>query len=557
MERKSINQQITYRDRRTHKLDHKVKADSLKVSQQKVAFLYIRVSTDEQADRGFSQRDQDQRLNEYCERHNFKVGRVIYEDYSAKTFKRRPAWTKLLTELKKTKGRICNMILFTKWDRFSRNTANAYNMIDTLASLNIEPNAIDQYLDLKIPESRIMLAVYISQAEVDNLRRGLNVVAGLRRGKLEGRWMGKAPAGYVNRIREDKTKYIELIEPEASHIKWAFNTIAEGIYPTDHVWKLASARGMRCKRNTFLAVIRNPIYCGKVIVPPDEHNEMFLADGKHTPLISEKLFWEVQDILSGRTRVQRVKIETPMNLPLRGFLYCPECNRTLTGSASKGRPGYYYYYHCKAPCKARFKADEINSDFERELQKFIPKPGMAELYKHVIYDAIGDDKKNFEENRKQLIADISEQNNLLTKIRALLLSDDIDIEDYKIMKSKCEEKIVRFEAQLKELKNKAGVKSDINEIVDEALLRLKNLMELYSNGDIEEKRYIIGSIFPEKWTIVKNKGRTGKVNLAALLIYQINNMLGHKKAEVRAKIRTNSGLVPGAGVEPARFPTGV
>ncbi|MEJ7778200.1 MAG: hypothetical protein WKF68_01320 [Daejeonella sp.] len=47
--------------------------------------------------------------------------------------------------------------------------------------------------------------------------------------------MGKAPAGYINRIREDKTKYIELIEPEASHIKWAFKTIAEGIYPTDHV----------------------------------------------------------------------------------------------------------------------------------------------------------------------------------------------------------------------------------------------------------------------------------------------------------------------------------
>lgn len=35
------------------------------------------------------------------------------------------------------------MIIFTKWDRFSRNTANAYNMIDTLAGLNIEPNAID------------------------------------------------------------------------------------------------------------------------------------------------------------------------------------------------------------------------------------------------------------------------------------------------------------------------------------------------------------------------------------------------------------------------------
>lgn len=265
--------------------------------------------------------------------------------------------------MKKTKGRNCNLILFTKWDRFSRNTANAYNMIDTLTGLNIEPNAIDQLLDLRVPESRIMLAVYISMAEAENIRRGMNVVVGMRRGKLEGRWMGKAPAGYINKIREDKFKYIDLSEPEAFHLKWAFETIASGIYPTDHVWKLANDRGMKCRRNTFWANIRNPVYCGKIIVPPDENNEMFLSDGKHTPLISERLFWEVQDVLDGRKKVQQVKIQTPENLPLRGFLYCPDCGRTLTGSASKGRPGYYYYYHCKPPCKARFKADELNKDF--------------------------------------------------------------------------------------------------------------------------------------------------------------------------------------------------
>lgn len=32
----------------------------------KVADLYIRVSTDEQADKGYSQRDQDERLQKHC-----------------------------------------------------------------------------------------------------------------------------------------------------------------------------------------------------------------------------------------------------------------------------------------------------------------------------------------------------------------------------------------------------------------------------------------------------------------------------------------------------------
>lgn len=92
------------------------------------------------------------------------------------------------------------------------------------------------------------------------------------------------------------------------------------------------------------------------------------------------------------------------------------------------------------------------------LQKLVPKPGMTELYKQVINDAIANDQKDFEQNRKASVAEISEQNNTITKIRALLLSDDIDIDEYKIMKSKCEEEIVRLEAKLKELKSKAALK---------------------------------------------------------------------------------------------------
>jgi DNA invertase Pin-like site-specific DNA recombinase/YHS domain-containing protein len=436
----NVGQLVYYRDRRTHKLNPKGKTNSLASDNRRVAFLYIRVSTDEQADRGFSQRDQAQRLHDYCERNNIKVGRVIFEDFSAKTFKRRPEWMKMLAELKSTKGKLCEMVLFTKWDRFSRNTANAYNMIDVLQALNIEPNAIDQFLDLKIPESRIMLAVYIAQAEADNLRRGLNVVVGMRRGKVEGRWMGKAPAGYVNKIRDNKTKYIEIIEPEASHLKWAFETLAQGVFRTEAVWRFARSRGMKITRNSFWVCIRNPVYCGKIIVPADEHNEMYLADGKHSPIISEKLFWAVQDVLNGRKKVQKFNFEVPEDLVLRGFLYCPVCGKQLTGSASKGRHAYYTYYHCKSPCKARYNANGINNEFEKDLRSFIPKPGMAELFKEIICDVTMGDMQNFEMERKRLIIEISDQNNNLTKLRTLLLSEDIDLQDYKIMKSQCEEK---------------------------------------------------------------------------------------------------------------------
>jgi site-specific DNA recombinase len=64
----------------------------------KIADLYIRVSTDEQADKGYSQRNQEEVLRRYCAFQNIQIRKVILEDHSAKTFNR-PAWTNLISGL--------------------------------------------------------------------------------------------------------------------------------------------------------------------------------------------------------------------------------------------------------------------------------------------------------------------------------------------------------------------------------------------------------------------------------------------------------------------------
>ena len=61
----------------------------------KNVILYVRVSTDEQAGRGYSLRDQEQKLLTYCENNNLNVLHIFREDFSAKTFKR-PEFKKLL-----------------------------------------------------------------------------------------------------------------------------------------------------------------------------------------------------------------------------------------------------------------------------------------------------------------------------------------------------------------------------------------------------------------------------------------------------------------------------
>lgn len=389
-----------------------------------IADLYIRVSTDEQADKGYSQRSQEETLRKYCELKAIRVRKVILEDHSAKTFNR-PAWTSLLIDLKKTKGRHSDLVLFTKWDRFSRNAGDAYQMIATLKKLGIEPQAIEQPLDLTIPENKIMLAFYLAAPEVENDRRALNVLVGMRRARKEGRWMASAPIGYQNKSYEDGRKYIAPKEPEAGILKWAFEKIAEGHFSTEQIWKCCREKGLGCGKNNFLMAVRNPVYYGKIRVPKYKDEEENIVDGLHEPLITESLFYKMQAALDNRSRYIAGKqkpgttVVTPKQLPLRGFLVCPNCGRMLTGSPSKGRTQYYYYYHCSTKCGWRHKSEVVNDAFMNQITEFMVRPGMTEIIRLSFIEKFYEDVSQKKDGRKEIVMQINQLTDRMSAARTI------------------------------------------------------------------------------------------------------------------------------------------
>lgn len=184
--------------------------------------------------------------------------------------------------------------------------------------------------------------------------------------------MGTAPVGYSNKTDQNGRKFITPKEPDASLIKWAFQELANGTLAADHIRREVNKKGLKCSRSNFWTAVRNPIFCGKIFIPKFKEDESRIVQGQHEALISEALFYEVQDVLDGKKRKERpnTKIVSLDNLPLRGFLTCPICDRMLTGSASKGRSSLYYYYHFISPCGCRYKANHVNDRFVEELKKF-------------------------------------------------------------------------------------------------------------------------------------------------------------------------------------------
>ena len=517
----------------------------------KVADLYIRVSTDEQADKGYSQRDQEERLRKYCQISSIQVRKVIYEDHSAKTFNR-PAWAKLLLELKKRNTKT-DLVLFTKWDRFSRNAGDAYQMISILRRYGVEPQAVEQPLDLSVPENKMMLAFYLAAPEVENDRRALNVIQGMRRAMKEGRYMGVAPVGYANKISETGKKYIAPKKGDAEIMKWAFHELVNGVLAADQIRKEANKRGLKCSRSNFWRAIRNPVYCGKIFIPKYKDEEACFVEGQHEPIISEAIFYDAQDMLNGNKRKERpnTKVASNINLPLRGFLECPKCGRSLTGSASKGRKDIYYYYHCLSSCGFRHRADHANDLFLSELKKFVPHPAIVDLSKIIIKEAYEARFKNQASTKKQIVGEMNKLSARLSKARDLLLKDAIDAGDYKEIKQECESKIARLEAQLAEQANQTTSPASINKLLDKAFNAMIRIDVIYKNGTVTDKRAIIGSIYPEKICFDGSQYRTERMNSVIQHIYQINSNLQKQKNGKSEKFSHFSRQVPGAGIEPA------
>lgn len=395
----------------------------------KKADLYVRVSTDEQADRGYSQRDQEERLKKYCENHSIAIRNIVYEDHSAKTFNR-PQWKNLLANIKKNKNKV-ELILFTKWDRFSRNTGDAYQMISTLRRLGVEPQAIEQPLDLTVPENKMMLAFYLAIPEVENDRRALNVIYGMRRARKEGRYMGKAPVGYVNKSLDNGTKYIALSNPHASILKWAFEEIARGTSNVYQIYKEASRRGFKKSRSLFHFAMRNPLYCGRIFLPEYKDKPSKFIKGTHEPLISETLFDEAQAVLDGRGRDYKPKIVGHTKFPLRGFVTCPACGKMLTASTSKGRACYYSYYHCVSPCKSRFAADEVNGAFVNDMRKYLPNKEVHRLYTMTLVETFNGLTEDMQREKVKIRAEITAVEAKLANARKLIVAGDIDKDDFR------------------------------------------------------------------------------------------------------------------------------
>lgn len=459
----------------------------------KAAILYLRVSTDEQSF-GFSLTDQGKRLTEYCIKNQIDISATFQDDYSGKTFNR-PGFNSLLSFVKKNK---VDQIIFTKWSRFSRNTADSYAMIRQLQSLGVEVQAIDEPVDFSISQNKAMLALYLVMPEIDNDMRSENTMRGMRRAMKEGRYVSTAPQGYLNK-RDERNKPILIIDDEkAPLVREMFELMSSGIYPQQHVRQMMYKKGLKYCRTKFRTALANPIYIGKIRIAKYKNEPEEIVQGIHEPLIDETTFYRVQDILSGKK--PRRPSKTNDDLPLRGFLFCKQEHK-MTGSCSHGHGGNYHYYHCPNINCERHRADRVNDAYIEFLQSIKVDPEIARIYLDTVTCFLKPDKSKVSSLQNQIEA----QEQRLLILQDKFIDGNITVTDFQQIKTRYESNLFQLKQQL------AGIalsESEFSANFGNSLELLSQLPEHYREGDTDFKRDLISSITPSKLYFDNGKVRT-------------------------------------------------
>ncbi len=363
--------------------------------------------------------------------------------------------------------------------------------------------------------------------------------------------MGSAPTGYINRITPDGKKYIMTNPKEAELMKWVFEELAKGVLGAEQVLKLANAKGLKCERNNFWRLIRNPIYCGYIVVPPHENEELEFVKGQHEAIISKTLFFEVQDILNGNQRATATKSDSVNMLPLRGFLKCPLCHRMLTGSGSKGSNGRYYYYHCSSVnCKCRFKAEDVNLYFETDLLKYKLEPAAGELFRMVVIDEFRSSNREELDERRNICKQIEELETILSTAMRKLMKEEIESDNFNITKKECNTELRKLEEKLNELPSTSQNLKTLERLLEIVVEKFTNIDERYAKAEIDGKRTIIGSMYPENICFYVKEHRTARLSEPLGLILLINSKLKGKK-NGKSSLKLNlSHQVARRGIEP-------
>lgn len=506
--------------------------------------IYYRVSSNEQT-LGASLDVQEERLRKYCNQMGYNIiDNIPYrEDESAKTFEKRPVIQGIMNYIRKNKGRV-NKLLFLQWDRYSRDIISASENLKELLKSGVEPNAIEAPLDFN-SDTWPLLLEYRHNATTSKGQK-IQWTVFMEHWQKENVLI-KHQEGYKNvRISKHET-HVEIDTNTAPFIQAMFKEVAKDIETPCYIRRKFARKGYNIPESSFLEMLRNKFYIGKIRVPAYKGEPEYYVNGEHEAIIDEETFYKVQEILDGK-RKKTPKLSKAINpdLYLRKFLICPVCGCALTGATSSGNGGKYtYYFCCNNQKHIRVRSENVNEEFARYTAQLKPNKTVLDLYNEILKDLQSERKGESKKEVAALQNELSTVQKRINSIEDKYLDGDLTKEEYNRMLERYtkEASTIQQQVEMRENPNRSNIEPKLNYSIN----LINNIDSYIRNASVGVKIKLISSMFPEKIEFDGKTYRTNSYNKVLDLIYQQTNELRGVEKKSGESFSTFSASIPRPG----------
>lgn len=321
--------------------------------------LYVRVSSERQAEKGLSISSQLRELHRYCEKRSYLVLNEFIDEGISGTTDQRPGFQAMISYCKLNHERL-DAVLVWKFNRFSRDRVDSAVYKRFLRKLNINVISITEPIAESI-DSELLEAMVEAMDSRFSKSLAQDVMRGIRETAKRGFYpLSTAPLGYKRVvIRDGKAKrYILILDEEMAPLIRRIFTMyvdkgegAKAIATTLNEEGLTTGRGKPWNTKRILNIISNPIYPGTLHIEFTTDNARYLPQQDRTitvedafaPLIDKETFAQAQRLREKRARAPSRQLGS--DYLLSGLLTCEQCGSTLYGVPAKSSS--HFYYACK------------------------------------------------------------------------------------------------------------------------------------------------------------------------------------------------------------------
>ena len=484
----------------------------------KSAGIYIRVSTFDQAREGFSLREQEERLKEFCKFKRYNIYKV-YQDagISAKNDKR-PAYQEMIEDVKK--GNI-NVIVALKLDRLTRSVYDIEKLMKFVNDYECDIDCMADESNTTTSNGRMVMRIMtsVSQNEIEKCseRTKFGMAGAIKNGHIPNRTGLGFKRKNKKLVPDPLTKDI-IVRIFDLYLEGKSHQAIANIYNKEKVLGKTNWYD-----STIQKILSNELYKGDYVNGKRTKHPTYY-ENVIEPIVSKEK-WESCQYQKLRNARHYERTATYL---FTNKLKCSKCGNFLGGHATTKTNGKkYYYYKCNT-CKTYF--NEI--DIEKELKAFMLELAKQDdLINNYYTPFIKSKLEDKAEDYKKEIKDLDKQ---LDRIKTAYIKGVVKLEDF-------DKEIKHIEYQKSDLeKRQKGQKQyeDLSFTLNDLLI-IQDIQEIefYTNPDVlnnwsnkskEDKQKIIGK-YIDNITIEKKNNKFEISNIEFRKNYLEDMIYNHYK----------------------------